>query len=89
VIQALASFLCDVLNEININSSIDDLKTEKNFIFKEHIKYYQKEDVIIYDRHYADYSVLASHAKSYMHAKSMSCHSSLSNLVYRITAPDT
>jgi hypothetical protein len=64
VIQALASFLCDVLNEININSSIDDLKTEKNFIFKEHIKYYQKEAVIIYDRHYADYSVLASHAKS-------------------------
>ncbi len=34
VVQAQASFLCDVLNEISVNSSIDKIKTEKYFIFR-------------------------------------------------------
>jgi len=29
VVQALASFLCDVLNEISVNSSIDDINEEE------------------------------------------------------------
>ncbi|MGZ3615216.1 MAG: IS4 family transposase [Thermodesulfobacteriota bacterium] len=64
VVQALASFLCDVLNEISINSSIDGMKSEKSFIFDEHIRHYRKDAIVIYDRLYADYSVAASHIKA-------------------------
>ncbi len=63
IVQALASFLFDVLNEICINSSIGEIKSEKSFIFGEHSRYYRKDTVVIYDRHYADYSVVASHIK--------------------------
>jgi hypothetical protein len=62
-VQALASFLYDVLNEVVINSVIDKKRSEKSFIFEEHSKYYHDEAVIIYDRLYADYSVMAFHAK--------------------------
>ena len=62
-IQALASFLCDVLNDISINSSIDVRKSEKSFIFDEHNSHYRKDSIVIYDRLYADYSVIASHIK--------------------------
>jgi hypothetical protein len=63
--QAQASFLCDLLNEITINSSLDTIKrSEKSFIFEEHAKYYRKDVLAIYDRLYADYSVIAFHAKN-------------------------
>lgn len=64
VVQALASFLCDVLNEISINSSLDEMKSEKSFIFDEHIRHYRRDAIIIYDRLYADYSIAASHIKA-------------------------
>jgi hypothetical protein len=64
VVQALTSFLCDVLNEININSSLDEMKSEKSFIFDEHIRHYRSDAIIIYDRLYADYSIAASHIKA-------------------------
>ena len=64
VVQALASFLCDVLNEMSINSSLDEMKSEKIFIFDEHIRHYRRDAIIIYDRLYADYSIAASHIKA-------------------------
>jgi hypothetical protein len=64
VVQALASFLCDVLNEISINSGIDSTKIEKSFIFNEHCRQYRKDAIIIYDRLYSDYSVIAFHIKA-------------------------
>ena len=64
VVQAQASFLCDVLNEISVNSSIDKIKTEKYFIFSEHISHYRKDAIVIYDRLYADFSVIAFHANA-------------------------
>jgi len=64
VVLGLASFLCDVLNEICVNSRIDDIKSEKSFIFNDHIKHYCKDAIVIYDRLYADYSVIASHTKA-------------------------
>ena len=64
VVQALASFLCDVLNEISINSSLDEMKSEKSFIFDEHIRHYRRDAIVIYDRLYADYSIAASHIKA-------------------------
>jgi hypothetical protein len=64
VAQALASFLFDVLNEISINSSIGKIKSEKGFVFGEHSRHYCEDSIVIYDRHYADYSVAASHIKA-------------------------
>ncbi len=63
IVQALASFLCDVLNEFSINSSIDKIKSEKSFIFGEHVRHYHKDAIVIYDRLYTDYSVIAFHVK--------------------------
>lgn len=54
-IQGLASFMCDLLNEVCINAAIDKIKSEKSFLFEEHI---------IYDRLYADYSVMAFKVKA-------------------------
>jgi len=64
IVQALASFLYDVLNEININSGITETKIEKSFIFNDHSRQYRKDAIIIYDRLYADYSVIAFHIKA-------------------------
>jgi Transposase DDE domain len=62
-VQALSSFLYDVLNEVCINAVINDKKSEKSFIFSDHVKKFTKESIIIYDRLYADYSVISFHVK--------------------------
>jgi hypothetical protein len=62
-VQALSSFLYDVLNEVCINAVINDKKSEKSFIFSDHVKKFTKEAIIIYDRLYADYSVISFHVK--------------------------
>ncbi len=64
IVQALASFLCDVLNEFSINSNINKIKSEKSFIFSEHARHYHKDAIVIYDRLYTDYSVIAFHVKA-------------------------
>lgn len=46
--------MCDLLNEVCINSAIDKIKSEKSFLFEE----------LIYDRLYADYSVMAFKVKA-------------------------
>lgn len=64
VVQAQVSFLCDLLNEITINSGMGaTTRSEKSFIFDEHTKYYRRDVLAIYDRLHADYSVIAFHAK--------------------------
>lgn len=63
-VLARAGFLYDILNEIIISSCIDSTKIEKSFIFNEHSKHYRKDAIVIYDRLYADYSVIAFHIKS-------------------------
>lgn len=62
-VQALSSFLYDVMNEICINAVINEKKSEKSSIFSDHVKKFTKEAIIIYDRLYADYSVLSFHVK--------------------------
>jgi hypothetical protein len=64
VIQAITSFLYDVLNEISINSGIAETKIEKSFIFNDHSRQYRKDAIIIYDRLYSDYSVIAFHIEA-------------------------
>jgi len=60
-VQGMASFLYDVLNEVTINASLDAKKSEKSFVFEEHAPYLRHEAIVLYDRLYADYSVMAFH----------------------------
>jgi Transposase DDE domain len=62
-VQALSSFLYDLMNEICINAVITEKISEKYFIFSDHVKKFTKEAIIIYDRLYADYSVISFHLK--------------------------
>jgi hypothetical protein len=57
--QGFGSFLYDSLNEITINAELDRKKAEKQFIFDEHINYMSQEDIVLLDRGYSDYSVMA------------------------------
>lgn len=58
-VQALASILYDLRNDIAINASIGKVQAEKNFLFDSHIEKCKKGDVIVLDRGYADYVVMA------------------------------
>lgn len=60
-VQALTSYCYDVLNEVLLNASIDSLQAEKEFIFDQHAQHWHPDDVVVYDRNYADYSVMAYH----------------------------
>lgn len=61
--KAIYSCLYDVLNEIPINSTVGSNFNEKTYIFESHSQYYKKDQLVIYDRLYDDYSVIALHAK--------------------------
>jgi len=63
-VQALSSYLYDVLNGICVNAVINEFKSEKSFIFMDHIKYLREDALLILDRLYADFSVLAFLVKS-------------------------
>lgn len=58
-VQGLSSFMYDVLNEVTLNSELDTIKPEKDFLLNDHIKFIEKTDIILLDRGYADYSVLS------------------------------
>lgn len=57
--QCLSSFSYDVLNEITISAKFDILQGEKEFIIDEHIKNFTENDILLMDRAYADYSLMA------------------------------
>ncbi len=61
-IQATGSVLYDILNEIAIDAELDEKQAEKNFVFNHHSLHYTDDVVVIYDRGYADYSLIALHA---------------------------
>lgn len=61
--QGSISSLYDVLNEISIDTVLSKKKSEKSFIFEEHRKYYREEAIVLYDRAYVDYAVIAYHIK--------------------------
>ena len=60
-VQGMASFLYDVLNEVTINAGLDAKRSEKSFVFEEHAPYLHHTAIVLYDRLYADYSVMAFH----------------------------
>ena len=57
--QCLSSFAYDVLNEITISAKFDVLQGEKEFIINEHINKFSEQDILLMDRAYADYSLMA------------------------------
>jgi len=62
VVQALASVVYDLENDLVIHGVISSKRAEKEAIFQDHRGYYQEDVVNVLDRGYCDYSVIAFHA---------------------------
>lgn len=62
-VQGMGSVLHDVLNGVAINATLDEKKSEKSFVFDDHSLYFRDEAIVLYDRLYADYSVMAFHTQ--------------------------
>ena len=57
--QAHGSVLYDVLNDIGLNAVLEAAQAEKDLMFDHHLEHTRIGDLIVMDRGYADYSVLA------------------------------
>lgn len=62
-VQGLASVAYDVLNGIGLSIAIDRKRAEKDFVFEHHLEATRPDDVVVLDRAYADFSVMAFLAK--------------------------
>jgi len=62
-VQGLASVLYDVLNGIGLSIAIDRKRAEKDFVFEHHLEKTRPRDVVVLDRVYADFAVMAFWAK--------------------------
>ncbi len=58
-VQALASVLFDVLNDVGVSAAMGRRQAEKNFLFTEHVAATTEGDCLVMDRLYADYAVMA------------------------------
>lgn len=59
-VQALASVLYDLRNDIGLSAALGPKQAEKNLLFGTHLAATQAGDVVVCDRAYADYSVMAT-----------------------------
>jgi hypothetical protein len=59
-VQALASGLYDLRNDIGLSAALGPKQAEKNLLFDRHLAVTQVGDVVVCDRAYADYSVMAT-----------------------------
>jgi len=59
-VQALASVLYDLRNDIGLSATLGPKQAEKNLLFGTHLAVTRARDVLVGDRAYADYSVLAT-----------------------------
>src|SRR6185295_1677653 len=59
-VQALASVLYDLRNDLGLSAAMGPKQAEKNLFFAHHLAVTQAGDVLVCDRAYADYSVLAT-----------------------------
>jgi len=59
-VQALASVLYDLRNDIGLSAALGPKQAEKNLLFATHMAATQRGDVLVCDRAYADYSVMAT-----------------------------
>jgi hypothetical protein len=60
-VQAMASVVYDVLNEVAIHAALDRRRSEKSFVLQDHAEHYREEAIVLYDRLYCDYAVIAFH----------------------------
>jgi hypothetical protein len=59
-VQALASVLYDLRNAVGLSAALGPKQAEKNLLFTTHLAATQAGDVLVCDRAYADYSVMAT-----------------------------
>ncbi|MBI3250071.1 MAG: IS4 family transposase [Deltaproteobacteria bacterium] len=59
-VQALASVLYDLRNDLGLSAALGPKQAEKNLLFAHHLEALQAGDVLVGDRAYADYSVMAT-----------------------------
>jgi Transposase DDE domain len=59
-VQALASVLYDLRNDLGLSAALGPKQAEKNLLFGTHLATTQVGDVVVCDRAYADYSVMAT-----------------------------
>lgn len=59
-VQALASVLYDLRNDLGLSAALGPKQAEKNLLFGTHVAATHAGDVLVCDRAYADYSVLAT-----------------------------
>lgn len=59
-VQALASVLYDLRNDVGLSAALGPKQAEKNLLFSTHLAATQPGDVVVCDRAYADYSVMAT-----------------------------
>jgi hypothetical protein len=59
-VQALASVLYDLRNDVGLSAALGPKQAEKNLLFGTHLAATQAGDVLVGDRAYADYSVMAT-----------------------------
>ena len=60
-VQGLASVVYDVLNEVVIHAVLDRKRSEKSFVLQDHRDSFRQEAIVLYDRLYCDYAVMAFH----------------------------
>ena len=99
-IQGLASVLFDALNEVVINAELCEKISESDIACAHHISHCTKDSVVIYDRGYANYKMIATHtfhgsdfvirvpAKSSFSAVSNFMNSSKNDTIVEISIPN-
>ena len=58
-VQALASVLYDLRNDLGLSAALGPKQAEKTHLFETHLAVTRQGDVLVCDRAYADYSVMA------------------------------
>ena len=56
----MASVLYDLRNDLGLSAALGPKQAEKNLLFAHHREATQAGDVLVWDRAYADYSVMAA-----------------------------
>jgi hypothetical protein len=62
-VQALASVLYDVRNDLSLGAALGQRQAEKNLLLNEFWSQTRRGDLLVMDRNFADYTVIAWAAK--------------------------
>lgn len=64
-VQAMATVVYDLLNDIPVSVVIGKQRPEKEYLFSTHLKYIGKTDITVLDQLFLDYSVMAQFIKKH------------------------